>query len=324
MSRIFRYQESINRFIKKKSCINNLDNNIKTNMLNIINDNNHVNSIILLTVLGTQGFKSGKPLHGYYMAAGIEIMEIIANITDNRLFFDKKYGKQNIDQLLYGVIGSINICLSQNIESIQQNINKDELINVFSISVKLIGNKLNYLLLSDTVKTDGYITKSDIIKFHFSKFDSKNVSNKLKKIKQANKKSLMDFIQRKYGVVCELSLVLGWLLGGGNKKMVKKLEKMGKYLAIMIKSSRDFVNLESDLEIAKDSTNNMIINLGFQNTFELFMDNKQKFIEGCIVMDIYTNTVKEVIDLMESKIDTIIDQSSPDMKSHYTLESIKT
>jgi hypothetical protein len=33
---------------------------------------------------------------------------------------------------------------------------------------------------------------------------------------------------------------------------------------------------------------------------------KHKFIEKCILLDIYTNTIKEIVDIIEKKVDEII------------------
>jgi hypothetical protein len=110
-------------------------------------------------------------------------------------------------------------------------------------------------------------------------------------------------------------------LGGGDEKTLDSLDKIGTSFANMIKLADDFMNLEKDIENSETYTKNYIVNFGFQNSFEMFIDNKQKFIEGCIILDIYTNTVKEIVDLIECKVDLIIDKSSPDMVSHYTLES---
>ena len=34
--------------------------------------------------------------------------------------------------------------------------------------------------------------------------------------------------------------------------------------------------------------------------------------------DVYTNTIKEIVDTIEANVDMIIDQTSPDLKSSYS------
>lgn len=320
MSRISRYQESMNRFIKNKSCINDLqDQHIKNCIFEIISEFDHVASILLLTVLNNQSKKNGITLHGYYMASSIEMMMVIVRLLDNEKKYSKKYGKRNVQKIIVELIGLIYNSLSQNIESIQPHYTKEKALRIFHTCIKLISKRTAKLILNESLEVDKRIRTTDIVKYHFP--DVQNIKNKLVKLKQIKESSLMNFINDKYGSVCQLSLGLGWLLGGGEEKTLVNLDKVGSYFSIMIKLSNDFLNIESDIDDSETYTKNYVVNFGFQNAFELFIDNKQKFIEGCIILDIYTNTVKEIVDLIENKVDEVIDKSSPDMKSHYTLSS---
>lgn len=320
MSRISRYQESMKRFIKNKSCINDLQNqHIKNYILEIISEFDHVTSILLLTVLNNQSKKNGITLHGYYIASSIEIMMVIVKLLDNEKKYNKKYGAKNVQNMLTELIGLINICLSQNIESIQPHYTKEKVLKIFHTCIRLINKRIHRLISNESLEVDKKFKTTDIIKFHFS--DLQKIKNKLVKLKQVKESSLTNFINDKYGSICQLSLELGWLIGGGDEKTLGNLDKIGTYFSIMVKLASDFLNIESDIDNNDTYTKNYIVNFGFQNAFELFIDNKQKFIEGCILLDIYTNTVKEIVDLIENKIDEVIDKSSPDMKSHYTLSS---
>lgn len=312
MSRISRYQESINRFIKNKSCINEVNEKDRNEIHDIIKKSENMPSIILLTVMGNRGRKNNVSLHGYYMAAGIQLLEVVARLME------KEQGCGLISKL----VGLTNICLLQNMESIQSQFPKDTIVRIWNNSMRIANTKIYNLVKDNDIQCEAEnIRETDIIKYHFSNINADFAKNKLMSLKKIKYESLMQFIQDKYGTVCKTALLLGWIMGGGDDKMIKTLEKTGMNMALMLKTSYDFINLESDLEMATGCTKNLIINLGFQNTFELFVDNKQKFIEGCISLDIYTNTMKEIIDLMENKIDTIIDRTSPDLRSHYTLHT---
>ena len=78
----------------------------------------------------------------------------------------------------------------------------------------------------------------------------------------------------------------------------------------MIKITYDFCNLEEDIAIGSTFTYNSVITLGLQESFEIFQNSKGKFVEGCMMLDIYTNTIKEVIDALENKIDLHIDNTT--------------
>lgn len=320
MSRISRYQESMGRFIKNKSCINELqDQHIKNYIFEIVSEFDHVVSILSLTVLNNQAKKNEKTLHGYYMASSIEMMMILVKLIDNERLYNDKYGYRNVQKIITELIGLINICLSQNVESIQPHYTKDKMLKIFHTCTRLINKKIGKIISNEELEVDKNIKTTDIIKYHFS--DIKEVKQKLVRLKQIKESSLIVYINEKYGSVCQLSLELGWILGGGDEKTLPNLDKIGTYFAMMVKLANDFLNIESDIDNGEIYTKNYIVNFGFQNAFELFVDNKQKFIEACILLDIYTNTVKEIIDLIEDKVDEVIDKSSPDMKSHYTLES---
>ena len=60
------------------------------------------------------------------------------------------------------------------------------------------------------------------------------------------------------------------------------------------------------------------MNNGIQESFVLFMDLKTEFLEALFKHNLYTHTIKEVLDLLEDKIETILKKSNIDMKSTYS------
>lgn len=86
----------------------------------------------------------------------------------------------------------------------------------------------------------------------------------------------------------------------------------------MYKISKDFENLSADIKNSTTYSTNYVLNYGLQDGYEVFLNNKQKFIEESMVDDLYTNTIKEIIDTIEANVDMIIDQTSPDLKSTYS------
>jgi hypothetical protein len=318
MSRISRYQDSINKYMKNKSCLTNLDNkNIKENIYNIIDDCDYLIPIVLLTVLSCQSRKTKISLHGYYMGCGIELMMTIAKIMDSENKYNIQYEKKNIKQVINKMSLLINMCLSQNIEHIQTYVSKEKVLKIFHGSIKYLNEKIYDIVDDINLEVGNNIKKTDLIKYNFETVA--DPKQKITALKQVNKDQLMNFIDKKYGSVCQTALVVGWLLGSGDDKMIDNLERLGTHLGNIIKLSYDFKNLEDDLNTSIDYTKNFVINYGIQESFELFIDSKAKFIEGCMKMDLYSNTMKEVLDLIEVRVDEIINKSSLDLKSHYTL-----
>jgi hypothetical protein len=56
------------------------------------------------------------------------------------------------------------------------------------------------------------------------------------------------------------------------------------------------------------------------------MDNKTKLLEGTIEMNIYTNTIKEIIDSIEKKFDICLKNTDLELRSVYSsyAESLQT
>jgi hypothetical protein len=325
MGRISRYQDSFRRFIKTKSCISKIDTDIQNNIFSMIEGNDNVVGILLLTTLNNQGKKTKmNVLHGYYIASGLELLLCAINIMDNKEEYEKKMGVNVVTDILSRVCSYVNIALLNNIESLQDNYtsaNYGKFIKIIYTLVKLLNTKIHKIFIMPTFEYEGNIIKTDAIKYKFNDMDQ--AKNKIKKLKKIKKEKLDIYIANTYGFVCQLAIINGWILGGGDEKIIPQLEKLGTYFGYILKTVKDFEKIENDLENAKihSHSKNTIINNGFQTSFEMFVDNKQKFIEGCIKYNIYTNTVKEIIDLLEQKMDAVIDKSSPDIKSHFTLSN---
>ena len=345
MSRISRYQDSMSKYMKNKSNLTTLENPMKDIMYKLTEDCDYMISIILLTILSSQNRKNKTSLHGYYMGCGIELMMLLAKMSDNTEHYNKRYDETMIRKIIFKISSMANICLAQNIEYIQTTTSKDKTLKIFYQTTRILNEKLANLVDVDKVETGENIKKTDLVKYSFDDIkDIKSTNNvkkdttcelsllkegtetkltlaknKLMSIKQAKKEHLMKFIQKKYGSVCQATLTIGWMLGNGNEKTIDSLEKLGLHLANMMKISYDFKNLETDLHEANGYSNNYIINFGIQDGFELFVDSKAKFIEGCMLLDLYTNTMKEVLDVIEISVDALIDKTKSDLKSQYTL-----
>lgn len=321
-SRISRYQESMSKFLRNKSCINDIgDSNIKQNILNTITDFDYTNNILLLAVLKAQSSKNNLSMHGYYVASNCALLSLIVKLMDNR---GGKLSGSDKDNLIREIMIRVNLALGQNIESAELHYtDKSRILGIYNKCSKLLNNKLS-VLISDMAKPEiiGNITRTDVITCKFS--DREKIGKALVKIPRISSSAMEKFIKEKYALVSYIAMGTGWLIGGGDEKNLKTLEAMSINFGTMVKIAYDFTNLESDIMSSAETqsySKNYLINYGFQNCFELFMENKQKFIDGCIKLSIYTNTMKEIIDYVEIQIDRIIDESSPDLKSAHTLDS---
>lgn len=317
MSRISRYQDSISKFFKKNGCC--FANIIKDNKVfeNIINTTDHLIPIILLTVLSSQYKKNNfKPHHGYYMASGIDILVVIVNIYDNKNYYIEKFGQTEIDNFLAEMPCYVFKCLSQNIETFENLIDKEKVLKIYHQALLHLQSKICKLSHKISVKTSTLVKKTDIIKFNFT--DKQIIKNKYKKLKQVDKDVLLEYIDQKYGYVCQCAFVMGWLLGLSDEKMIPSLDKLGTHLGLIIKISNDFNNLEKDINCAKEYSLNIIANYGIHECFAMFMESKMKLIQGCLTLDIFTITVKEIIDNVEKQFDNCLQNTDIELKSMYS------
>jgi hypothetical protein len=144
---------------------------------------------------------------------------------------------------------------------------------------------------------------------------------KFKALTQISKPTLKTYISKKYFFMSELSISLGLMLGNGTIANTEKFKQTFKYFGMMYKISQDFDILEKDIANSSIYSTNYVVNFGLQEGYEEFVNNKQLFIADMLGGDIYSNTIKEIIDKIELNIDTIIDQTSPDLKSSYSMDN---
>lgn len=322
MSRIQKYKESLYRFIKDKSCFMKNNNNDEFNnfIYDKIKDEDLLYSILLLTIMNNQNKKNHITMQGYYIATSIALLNVMMYFIENKNEC-KKYDHKIFTNLLIYADKS----LHQNLESIRNSYGT-QYQNYITMLLNCLNVYNNSLMDINTFTDFKFVLTNknchqDVINWYLKKDNT--LIEKFKTFKQIDKESFNVYIKQKYGYMCELSITLGWIVGGGEIKSVKRLKRLSDYFAIMYKISKDFENLTKDINKSTDYTSNYILNYGLQDAYETFIESKQSFIEESMIEDIYTNTIKEIIDEIEAGVDTIIDQTSPDLKSSYTTQSSK-
>jgi hypothetical protein len=314
-SRISRYQESISRFIKTKSSyceILKLNNSLE----NLISVNDHEASIILLTILNGQLKKKNLKSHGYHMAAGVDLMMSVVMINDNVAHFDSKFNKGVVKNFINQAPVYIYECSSQNIETLENMVDKEKTLKTQKKIHSFLHKKMLDITKHENIVGVEKPHRTDIIKYKFQ--DKTIINTKYRVLKIIDKQTLLNYVERTYGTVCQCAFVLGWLLGLGEEKAIPNLEKLGNNLGIIIKLSNDFKNLERDMATSNEVSYNMIVNCGIHECFSIFDDNKTSLIEGCLLMDVYSITIKEVIDNIEKKFDTHLKNTDLELNSRYS------
>lgn len=324
MSRLVRYQQSLERFIKDRSCLKdtNCVPNVEVESLsyNYIKKSNWILSILLLTIMNNQNKKKQISLQGYYAATSVEFLYAMTRIIDCKEQFCKNYGFDNYSKIINYFMTCSNLSLCQNLESIKDIIGQRSS-SIFLESVKAYNNSLSFtrLLNDDKLELDETEPKpdDDLLKWYIK--DDKKLADEFINLKRVKHDSLKGYIDKKLGSLVELSLCLGWILGCGEIASLDKIKNLSKCFAMIYKLSEDFDNIEEDICNNQDGvTLNYVVNYGLQKSYETFMQNKQKFLEEVMILDIYTTTIKEIMNYIEQKVDNVIDDTSPDIKSNFS------
>ena len=319
-SRIQRYQNDIKRFFYNRSIYLNLIEN--DNFFDfMIKSTDHLTSVAFLTILNKASYKNYfKGYHGYPFASGIDVLMMCVNILENEKYYSSKFDKKHIVNFIEDEPSKIYKCLSENMKTLEENITatdvKLKLMKVFYYCINYIQEKMTTVLKRQPLTGTEYVKKLDIIKF---KFKNENIlKKKYSKLKKIKEEDLFDYIENKYCNIAKMTFVIGWLLGTGDEKYIPILEKIGTNFGYILKISNDFINLERDIEYAKDISYNMIANYGIHHCFNIFFEHKTKLIKGCMELNIYSHTMKEIIDFIEKCFDKCLNNTDIELASIYS------
>ena len=287
MSRIERYQDGINNFIINKT---NIDEEIKKKIL----DSDHLLGIIMASIINLNTKKTNYKVHGYYTASAIDLL--LLNIHKNDIH----------------LLNNIYSLFHTNFDIIKFPTCNDTSVKILKFGLTYLSSQLNIIFNQKKYEEQKRTLKSDITNI------TSITKIKLKNLNVIKKEDFTIFLNDKYGTIGEIVFILGWTIGGGEIKaeFMKELQSMGNKLGLMYKIAIDFENIELDLENLYQF--NVVLNNGIQDSFTLFMDLKIEFLEALFKHNLYTHTIKEVLDLLEDKIDKILRKSNIDMKSTYS------
>jgi len=315
MSRISRYQESIDKFIKTKSSLKTVSSHNKESIDVLVTEFDHLVAIILISILNNRCRKSKLKFHGYYIASGIDIGLSISKIIDRYNYYKSKFNSNKINNFIPELVSLMYQSLSGNIDSLRLNVNVETTLKINQYCINYLSTKIGKLTSIENISSKNRIKKTDFYDYNFK---SNKYREKYTNLKKIDNDKLFEYIEDKFGSICKISLIFGWLLGIGDESEIPILEKMGTNLGIMIKIGYDFENIDKDLEYCSTYTHNILINLGIKECFEIFMDNKAEFVEGILKLKLWSTTIKEILDLIEKKLNPVLNNSNFDEKFEYS------
>jgi hypothetical protein len=313
MSRITRYQTSFEKYIKDRSAIGEVNEADVVKYFNkYYKKGNFCLPILLLTILNSQNKKKSVSFHGYACASGIQYLAVINNILDNEPL---EWNNMRICTILHTLVSK---ALSDNIQVIKRHLPKDQVSNVAIRASKLLAENTGHNGLFSNINIQYEKSrKSDLNKFIDKHYETK-IYKKFTNIIPLTTECIDTILEKRICSISTLAVKLAWSFGSGNDKDSKRLQRIGNNFGKMFHLSNSFDNIENDIINCKDYTTNYVLNCGLSSSYHLFMKSKQEFIEDCMTLNILSITMKEIIDILEKKIDIIIDDSSPDLQSSYS------
>jgi len=193
----------------------------------------------------------------------------------------------------------------------------------FIKSYDYFNNNIYDIITTEKIGEHTKMTKSDLLNL---KTINENMYKKISNMNKYTQDDIINYIKKTYGNNGKIIFLISWILGGGNldKKTLSKIEMIGELFGLIYKICMDFDNIINDInnidfkDNPEKTSKNIIINIGIQESFALFMETKSKFYEDSFKLEIYTHTMKEVIDELETKLDKCLDNCKIDMKSIYS------
>ena len=314
-SRIYRYKCSIDKFILCKSPLISISDHNKKCLDSTYKLLDHLIAIFLVTTFHGKTESKNRKFHGYFMACGVDIAMIIVNITDRYYCYKDIIGYEKWANFVPELVAKMYNCLSQNIDSLKLSLPKEEVIRINQQCTDYLSKGI-----ANLTKIPKYTSNKLICKTDFNEYRFKNQADKKKyrKLKYMRDDVLYSHIDTKYGFASKMALLFGWLFGMGDLDKISDIEELGRHMGIVFKVAYDFENIEQDLHHCGDYTFNMVINKGIKESYSIYETHKQILIEGILKLKLWSNTIKEILDLIECKVDKGLKCASIDENCEYS------
>lgn len=306
--------------VECKNCFNcrMCNRDINNYIYSLIQQNDSIYSTLFLTIMNNQNKKHHLSVQGYYIAVAIELMDVLGTVVENCSNIQKIFGTNGYAKMCNCLFICAEKALQQNMNSVKNLYLPNNLNNIILRSIVLLTETYrNIMELGDhVIDVTNKGCSLNIVDWFLKNDDA--LSKKFKSLSQVSKESLAIYTCKKFFYMSDLTIMLGWMFGNGNVEDIDHFKRTGKYFGMIYALSKDFRTLEKDVNGANIHSLNYVVNFGLQDGYEEFINNKQSFISDMLGQDLYTITVKEIVEKIEFDIDSIIDLTSPDLKSSYS------
>lgn len=315
MSKIYKYKDMIYNFLISKSSFAGTINNQM--IKDFVESNFSLYSIVLSALFNIQVKNNEiRSYHILHMASAIILMTMLVVIGENISYYESKYGSQDVQKLMDQSIIYVFSAITQNNKTMENALD----IELYNKIQKKISQFLQEKLLLITEKNihnkKNKMKRTDIIKYRFK--DTTIIDEKYRKLSRIDDIDIKKYIKDKYGSIGQCAVVFGWLMGGGDQKNIDAMIELGESFGTLVKLVVDFHNVEDHIQYANETSYNYIVNCGIHASFDLYDEQKIKFIEGCIRNNMYNNTIKEVIEELEKTYDACLKNTDIELESQYS------
>lgn len=317
MSKIIKYRENIYNFIITKSCINNIIE--KELIKEFIDSDLCLFPIALLSVFSAQIKKNKiKSYHALHITSAIILMLLTVVINENKKYYETKFGENNIKKLQSQSTIFIFESITQNMTTLENSLGTDNSSKIYKKMSTILHEKLLLLAEINIKENNLKIKRTDIIKFKFE--DKDIIENNYRKLKRINKDELVKYLNDKYGSIGQCVFLFGWLMGLGSDttKTLDSITKTGNCFGVLVKLTHDFCNLENSLKNSGQVSYNFLLNYGIHECFKLYDQNKAKFVEGCMINEIYSSSIKELIEKIDKSYEKCLKNTDLELCSQYS------
>lgn len=345
MNKITKYQTAIKKYMKKKSAISRMSERTREIIEDMFEDSNMFSSIVCLGLINNLTDNTDVNIHGYHIAGSIELLYIVAKICNNRLYYNTTYGESDIINLINEVFNRFYYGIDQNINTLAQldhdMVTLKNIRNISSNCINYTQEILNIMSKNNianisSVQTEN-IKSEKMIKTDLFCLDL--FRNKVKTYKNLKRlENPVNNMYDTYGLVCRLSLCLGWLISmrglkdknnvvkiltKGEKNIVNidHIDDMGNVFGVILKIYEDFKTFKRDivmyssLDLSNSEIvcNNYVLTHGAKNACSLIIEATNVFEKQSKLLDIEIKPFSDIIKYINEEISVITQDMSVDI-----------
>jgi hypothetical protein len=325
MSRVAKYRECISKFITTSTTLpiygkgENIvtHNGLKNFIQDMIDDSDNFLSIFLLTVVNNQNKKNKVNVNSYCAASIVEYLSFLQRLRHKRQIYQEKYGDCVNDLIPYKVTTCVMDLLYSNLEVTKRYVkNQEKFQKIAEKAIQLVSNEAPEINGDILLEYKSPKITDNLYRFYLNQ--RMELQSKYLTLKLIKQESLIQYFKDTICRLFKLAVSLGWLLTASDDDTLSRVQEVGILFAIFYQIGLDFSTVDDDLIYASEHnkiTYNYVINCGLQKSYEDFMNYKQRLITILIETDLYTRTVREMIESVDEWMNGFVAVSNPNTDS---------